>query len=78
MEDGCTGSSGKWKNGWLGFRYLLVIQYYNFHNCKLHFFSISCNNFTLQVKGIKSLCVLAEADWFDVVQGFVIDYMHGQ
>ncbi|CAH3139665.1 unnamed protein product, partial [Porites lobata] len=29
------------------------------------------------VKGIKSLCVLAEADWFDVVQGFVIDYMHG-
>ena len=30
------------------------------------------------MKGIKSLCVLAEADWFDVVQGFVIDYMHGQ
>lgn len=24
----CTGSSGKWKNGWLGFRYLLVIEYY--------------------------------------------------
>lgn len=30
------------------------------------------------MKGIKSLCVLAEADWFDVVQGFVIYYMHGQ